>query len=52
MTQRELLIESTLDHTMQPSLFYGSETNEKRPLLVGLHSRAGHGDGGVGDANC
>ena len=38
MEQRELLIESTLDHTFQPSLFYGSESTEKRPLLVGLHT--------------
>jgi len=38
MEQREILIKSTLDSTMQPSLFYKSETNEKRPLLVGLHT--------------
>ena len=38
MEQREILVKSTLDSTMQPSLFYKSETNEKRPLLVGLHT--------------
>lgn len=38
MEQREILVESTLDSSMQPSLFYRSETNEKRPLLVGLHT--------------
>ena len=38
MEQREIWVKSTLDSTMQPSLFYRSETNEKRPLLVGLHT--------------
>ena len=38
MEQREVLVKSTLDSSMQPSLFYKSETNEKRPLLVGLHT--------------
>ena len=38
MEQREILVKSTLDSSMQPSLFYKSETNEKRPLLVGLHT--------------
>ena len=38
MQQREILIKSTMDGTMQPSLFYKSESNEKRPLLVGLHT--------------
>ena len=38
MEQQELLIKSTLDGTMQPSLFYKSDSAEKRPLLVGLHS--------------
>ena len=38
MEQRELLIRSTMDGTMQPSLFYGSKSSEKRPLLVGLHT--------------
>lgn len=38
MEQREILIESTLDHTLQPSLFYKSKSEEKRPLLVGLHT--------------
>lgn len=38
MKQRELLITSSLDGTIQPSLFYKSESSEKRPLLVGLHT--------------
>lgn len=38
MKQSEVLIKSTLDGTMQPSLFYKSESEEKRPLLVGLHT--------------
>lgn len=38
MQQTELLIESTLDHSLEPSLFYQSVSKEKRPLLVGLHT--------------
>lgn len=38
MEQRELWIKSTLDGSMQPSLFYKSQSEEKRPLLVGLHT--------------
>lgn len=38
MEQQEILIPSTLDGTMQPSLFYKSASSEKRPLLVGLHT--------------
>lgn len=38
MKQTEILVKSSMDNTMQPSLFYKSETNEKRPLLVGLHT--------------
>ncbi len=38
MEQREILGKSTLDSSMQPALFYKSESNEKRPLLVGLHT--------------
>ena len=38
MEQREILVKSRLDSSMQPSLFYKSETSEKRPLLVGLHT--------------
>jgi len=38
MTQQELYIRSTLDGTMQPSLFFRSPSAEKRPLLVGLHT--------------
>lgn len=38
MRQTEILVKSTKDASMQPSLFFKSETNEKRPLLVGLHT--------------
>lgn len=38
MEQKEIFIQSTLDGTVQPSLFYSSESEEKRPLLVGLHT--------------
>ncbi len=38
MTQTEILIRSTLDDTMQPSLFFRAKAKEKRPLLVGLHT--------------
>ena len=38
MNQQELFIKSTLDGTMQPSLFFKSPSKEKRPLLVGLHT--------------
>ena len=38
MKQTEILVKSTIDQTMQPSLFYKSESKEKRPLLVGLHT--------------
>ena len=38
MQQQEIYVQSTLDGTMQPSLFYKSESREKRPLLVGLHT--------------
>lgn len=38
MKQTEILVKSSLDSSMQPSLFYKSATNEKRPLLVGLHT--------------
>lgn len=38
MEQMEILVRSTLDDTLQPSLFYQSATKEKRPLLVGLHT--------------
>lgn len=37
MNQTEIFVKSTLDGTMQPSLFYKS-SNNKRPLLVGLHT--------------
>ena len=35
MEQREILVKSTRDGTMQPSLFYKTASNEARPLLVG-----------------
>ena len=38
MPTSEILIKSTLDGTMQPSLFYRVKGIEKRPLLVGLHT--------------
>ena len=38
MQQQEICIQSSLDGTMQPSLFYQSTTPGKRPLLVGLHT--------------
>lgn len=38
MEQKEILIKSSLDGTMQPSLFYKSMSASKRPLLVGLHT--------------
>ena len=38
MVQQEILVKSSLDGTMQPSLFYKSASKEKRPLLVGLHT--------------
>lgn len=38
MEQQELYIKSTLDGTMQPSLFFKSQSAQKRPLLVGLHT--------------
>lgn len=38
MKQTEILVKSSFDGTMQPSLFYKSESSEKRPLLVGLHT--------------
>ena len=38
MIQTELLIPSSLDGSLQPSLFYQSSSSEKRPLLVGLHT--------------
>ena len=38
MFQEEIYIRSTVDETMQPSLFYRADGKEKRPLLVGLHT--------------
>lgn len=38
MEQKEILVKSTLDGTLQPSLFYKSASKEKRPLLVALHT--------------
>lgn len=38
MKQKGIYVKSTIDSSMQPSLFFKSETNKKRPLLVGLHT--------------
>jgi len=38
MNQREIIIKSTADGSQQPFLFYKSEKEGKRPLLVGLHT--------------
>ena len=38
MKQTEILVKSTADASLQPSLFYKADSNEKRPLLVGLHT--------------
>jgi hypothetical protein len=35
--EKELLIPSSIDGTLQPSLFFEAE-GEGRPLLVGLHT--------------
>lgn len=38
MEQKEIWVKSSVDGTMQPSLFYKSDSSEARPLLVGLHT--------------
>jgi len=38
MKQREIWVSSSLDESLQPSLFYKSDAIGKRPLLVGLHT--------------
>lgn len=38
MQQQEIYIQSSLDGTMQPSLFFCADAPGKRPLLVGLHT--------------
>lgn len=38
MEQQEIWIKSTVDGTIQPSLLYRAAGEEKRPLLVGLHT--------------
>ena len=38
MPLQEILIRSSLDGTLQPSLLHRSASKEKRPLLVGLHT--------------
>ena len=38
MEQQEIWVKSTLDDTLQPSLYYRAEGEAKRPLLVGLHT--------------
>ena len=37
MTQKEIFIQSSLDGTFQPSLYYNAK-GRQRPLLVGLHT--------------
>ena len=37
MIQREILVKSTLDDSLQPSLF-NRASRKGRPLLVGLHT--------------
>ncbi|MBE7053342.1 MAG: hypothetical protein E7391_03605 [Ruminococcaceae bacterium] len=38
MKQTEIYVKSSLDNSNEPSIFYRSTSNEKRPLLVGLHT--------------
>ena len=38
MEQIEILVRSSIDGTLQPSLYYRADSAEKRPLLVGLHT--------------
>ncbi len=38
MEQTEIFVKSSIDSTMQPSLFFKSDKSGKRPLLVGLHT--------------
>lgn len=38
MIQEEIYIRSTIDGSMQPSLYFHAEGEEPRPLLVGLHT--------------
>lgn len=38
MIQEEIYIRSTIDGSMQPSLYFHTEGEEPRPLLVGLHT--------------
>lgn len=38
MQSKEIYVKSTIDNTIQPSLFFPAEGGEKRPLLVGLHT--------------
>ena len=35
---REILVPSSLDRTIPPSLYYHPETDESVPLVVGLHT--------------
>ena len=37
MEQKEIIVKSTLDGSLEPSLFYSSKA-EDRPLIVGLHT--------------
>lgn len=38
MEQKEIWVRSSMDGTLQPSLFYRSDVKGKRPLLIGLHT--------------
>jgi hypothetical protein len=38
MKMREICVDSTLDNTQQPSLFFKAKGTDRRPLLVGLHT--------------
>ncbi len=38
LEQKEIWVKSSIDGTMQPSLFYKTNASGKRPLLVGLHT--------------
>ncbi len=38
MEMTEIYVKSTIDGSLQPSLFYKAKSKEKRPLLVGLHT--------------
>ena len=49
MSMQEILIPSSLDGTLQPSLWRPSPSAEKRPLLVGLHTWSADRFNQIGD---